>query len=527
MIFLTGFQTHLFHIFKKYHFKITAIIVILGIGGVAAATNIVINSGAPISIGSGSIVATACDENITIKALTELNAATGQLYVATIALSDISQNATTGCGQKIVELALKINGQMTYASWGIPPASSDGTFYFTAATSSLGNYNALTLLTPFKADGLTNIAIAQLGGWANRSISTSYEHTCALLSNATVKCWGNNTYGELGDGSQTTRLTPVNVSGLSSGVIAISAGSGHTCALLSTGGVKCWGWNNWGQIGDDAGDGKGELTNRISPVAVTSLSSGVTAISAGYYHTCALLSTGAAKCWGSNGSGQLGNGTKNTGVIPTNVSGLSSGVTAIEAGFHFTCALLSTGAVKCWGTNRDGQLGDSTTTERLIPTGVSGLNSGVTAISPGGDYTCALLSTGGVKCWGFNFNGQLGDGTTNTSLTPVDVSGLSSGVTAISAGLGQTCALLSTGGVKCWGNGGNGQLGDGSGTRSLTPVDVSGLSSGVTAIEAGANHTCALLNTGTVKCWGYNAFGTLGDGTTTFSFTPVDVLGIP
>ena len=145
-------------------------LIFLGIGGVAAATNIVINSGAPISIGSGSIVATACDEDITIKALTELNAATGQLYVATIALSDISQNATTGCGQKIVELALKINGQMTYASWGIPPANSDGTFYFTAATSSLGNYNALTVLAPFKADGLTNIAIAQLGGWANISI---------------------------------------------------------------------------------------------------------------------------------------------------------------------------------------------------------------------------------------------------------------------------------------------------------------------------------------------------------------------
>ena len=293
----------------------------LGIGGVAAATNIVINSASPISLGAGYAAATACDENVTLSAKTAIDPNSGQLYVATIALSDISQNATTGCGQKIVELALKINGQMTYASWGIPPANSDGTFYFTAATSSLGNYNALTLLTPFKADGLTNIAIAQLGGWANRSISSSWTHTCALLSSGAVKCWGFNDYGQLGDGSTTDRLTPVNVSGLSSGVIAIAAGSDHTCSLLSSGAVKCWGYN---------------VAKRISLVDVSILSSGVTAISAGYVHTCVLLSTGAVKCWGDNEAGQLGDGTTTNRSTSIDVSTLSSGVTAISAGYSHT-----------------------------------------------------------------------------------------------------------------------------------------------------------------------------------------------
>jgi alpha-tubulin suppressor-like RCC1 family protein len=487
-----------------------------------AATNIVINSGAPISVGSGSIVATACDENITIKALTELDAATGQLYVATIALSDISQNATTGCGQKIVELALKINGQMTYASWGIPPASSDGTFYFTAATSSLGNYNALTLLTPFKADGLTNIAIAQLGGWANRSISSRTYHTCALLSNGAVKCWGKNWYGQLGDYTVTTRHTPVDVSGLSSGVTAISAGSEHTCALFSTGAVKCWGANYGGQLGDNT------TTQRFTPVDVSGLSSGVTAISVGYEFSCALFSTGAVKCWGANDNAELGDNSTTNRLTPVDVSGLSSGVTAISAGWYHTCALLGTGAVKCWGFNIYGQLGDGTETNRVTPVDVSGLSFGVTAISAGHKHTCAVLSSGAVKCWGDNSSGQLGDGTTTKRLTPVDVSGLSSGVTAISAGQNHTCALFSTGAVKCWGDNSSGQLGDGTTTQRLTPVDVSGLSSGVAQIATGDSTACALLGTGAVKCWGANGFGgRLGDGSTTNSSIPVAVLGIP
>ncbi|MFH1436616.1 MAG: DUF4215 domain-containing protein, partial [Pseudomonadota bacterium] len=192
------------------------------------------------------------------------------------------------------------------------------------------------------------------------------------------------------------------------------------------------------------------------------------------------------------------------------------GVTAVEAGTSHTCTVLGTGGVQCWGDNEHGQIGDGSTTDRTSPVDVSGLSSGVTAVSAGESHTCALLEAGGVQCWGNNEDGQLGDGTTTDRTSPVDVSGLSSGVIAVSAGgssgSSHTCALLDTGGVQCWGGNWAGMLGDGSRDDSSTPVHVSGLSSGVTAIAAGGSHACALLGTGGVKCWGSNMSGQIGDG---------------
>jgi alpha-tubulin suppressor-like RCC1 family protein len=374
---------------------------------------------------------------------------------------------------------------------------------------------AILALTPI-ADSAKNPFSASATVPAT-AIAAGGAHSCALTSAGGVKCWGWNGKGELGDGTTGMQWPPVEVSGLSGGVSAIAAGEGHSCALTSSGGVRCWGWNEKGQLGD------GTARDRLTPVDVVGLSSGVTAIAAGAEHNCALTSSGAVKCWGGNVFGQLGDGTTTDRWTPVGVSGLSGGVRAIAAGGVQSCALTTGGGVKCWGANKDGEVGDGTTTNRLTPVDVAGLGSGVTAIAAGGLHSCALTSSGGVKCWGVNYSGQLGDGTITGRLTPVDVSGLSGGVTAIAAGLVHSCALTS-GGVRCWGDNEARQLADGTTSNRSTPVDVSGLS-GVRTIATGDVHSCALISSGGVKCWGHNGYGQLGDGSMIERLTPVGVIG--
>jgi Cutinase/Regulator of chromosome condensation (RCC1) repeat len=302
----------------------------------------------------------------------------------------------------------------------------------------------------------------------------------------------------------------------------IAAGTNSSCAVTTAGAVKCWGWNGHGELGN------GTTIDSLTPVDVVGLGSGVASVSAGYNGTCAVTTAGAVKCWGWNVGGELGNGTTTQSTTPVDVVGLGSGVASVSPGLYHTCALTTAGAVKCWGYNGDGELGNGTTTiGSNTPVDVVGLGSGVASVSAGNGHTCTVTTAGAVKCWGYNVGGVLGNGTTIDSNTPVDVVGLGSGVASVSAGFDHTCAVTTASAVKCWGWNGNGELGNGTTTNATTPVDVVGLGSGVASVSAGDYHTCAVTTDVVVKCWGLNTNGQLGNGTTTNAITPVGVIGLP
>ncbi len=379
-------------------------------------------------------------------------------------------------------------------------------------------------------------------------VAVGIYHACALPGDGTVKCWGDNSHGQLGNGVRTDSLTlpgdtvpaPVTVAAAPgstsplSGVSAIAAGLGHTCALLANGTVKCWGWNSriddpiaitgsGGQLGD------GTTIDRLTPVTViagpgsTSPLSGVSAIAAGWFHTCALLVDGTVKCWGTNWQGQLGDGTGEGGLAPVTApvtviaapgsTSALSGVTAIAAGDLKTCAILADGTVTCWGSNYVSQLADGAAQDAAPVTVVGAPGSGsplsgVTAIAIEGGFTqdvggytaCALMVSRTLKCWGANDFGSLGDGTTTSSLTPVDVVGIPGEATAITAG----CALLVGGTVTCWpGFSPQGDLLNAPFTVKAAAGSTSALS-GVTSIVAGGVQICALLADGSVMCWRWN-----------------------
>ncbi|CAB4744775.1 MAG: hypothetical protein F2694_06645 [Actinobacteria bacterium] len=291
--------------------------------------------------------------------------------------------------------------------------------------------------------------------------SAGGEHNCQLRSIGTAQCWGDNTYGQLGDGTLINKSTPVDVTGLTDAV-QIAAGASHSCALLADGTTKCWGHNLFGELGN------GTTTASLLPVAVTGLV-GAVQIAAGRYHSCALLADGTAKCWAHNVFGELGSGTTTDSLVPVVVTALV-GAVQITAGDYHSCSLLADGTEKCWGHNFRGQLGKYTPFDSLVPLVVTGV-AGAIQIAAGTALSCALLADGTAKCWGYNFYGQLGDGTTTNDFVPVVVSGLA-GAVQITAGDYHSCALLAGGSEKCWGYNYSGQLGEGTITNSSVPVAV-------------------------------------------------------
>lgn len=334
-----------------------------------------------------------------------------------------------------------------------------------------------------------------------------------------MKCWGFNAYGQLGDGSTTNRLSPVYVIGLTSGVQTVVAGDIHSCALTNVGAVTCWGNSGSGQVGN----GSFADSNKV-PVPVTGLSSDVVLLSAGYFHNCAKRSAGYVYCWGNNSKGQLGIGSTVNQATPAYLSDLGTVTTRLASGGMHSCVVITDRRVKCWGNNDYGQLGDGSTANKSTSVSVPNLN-GVDSLSLGQSHSCALTTTGGVKCWGQDVHGNLGDDAGFVSKSvPVDVAGLSAGVTSLAAGGAHTCAVA-FGTLKCWGYDYHGQLGDDEPNYSkATPTPVLCMDSGVSEVSAGYQHTCAKMASGLMKCWGNNQNGQLGDGTTTIRRTPVDVL---
>ncbi len=375
------------------------------------------------------------------------------------------------------------------------------------------------------------------------AVAAGHEFTCALPEEGGVKCWGHNNWGQLGDGLACGSFctTPTEVSGLTGLISSIAAGGEHACVVTGAGAAKCWGSNYYAQLGD------GTTSTSTTPVDVVGLQAGTISVGAGVQHSCALMQTQDVKCWGRNLMGALGNGTTVMSTSAVDVSGLT-GVASITLGGGHSCALTTAGGVYCWGNNHAGQLG-AVTMEicdsgivlwacSTIPVKVSGLDE-VVAIEAGSAHTCAVIDGGGVKCWGQNGYGQLGDGTTIDRPNPIDVSGLPGPVTAVALGGLHTCVLTTASGVYCWGQRIKGQLGDGTSgfdhpQFSSTPVNVNGLAGkGITAITAVSTHTCALTAEDRVKCWGSDQYGQLGTGRTEtgtssnfLRSTPIYVIGL-
>jgi alpha-tubulin suppressor-like RCC1 family protein len=334
--------------------------------------------------------------------------------------------------------------------------------------------------------------------------------SCAVLGDGTGRCWGDGTYGQLGNGSLAPSNVPVVVTGLANAT-EVAAGWGHSCALIDDASLRCWGKNGDGQLGN------GLTATSSVPVTVLGITTAVS-VRCGGKHTCALLADKTVRCWGDNRYGQLGDGTGADSDTPVTVIGLTN-VKAVSAGYDHSCAVLETGEVRCWGRNTYGKLGDGTTTDSDGPVAVPGLST-ADDVAAGATQTCVLLSSGTMRCWGRNNYGQLGDGTNNNSVTPVDVAGLS-GVIYLAQSAGpHVCVLVTGNAPRCWGRGTDGDLGNGTNDHSNTPVVVSGLSD-VRAIAPGDDHGCAALQDGNVWCWGDNLTGELGDGTLDPSNVPV------
>ncbi len=367
-------------------------------------------------------------------------------------------------------------------------------------------------LTPPVQDPPARPPVARtVGARGPSTLATGFSHTCAIARDTTVRCWGWNAFGQLGDGTLAHRISPTPVAGLV-GAVELVAGYAHTCARLSSGEVHCWGLNSTGQLGD------GTRTNRSLPASVPGAHH-ATQLALGDGHTCARFADGTARCWGCNGSGQVGDGSSAERLVPTPVVDLA-GVAEVAAGDTHTCARLLDGTARCWGHASFGQVGDGHLSAHYRPAPVSGLTR-VARLALGPYRSCAVTLDGAVACWGRNENGQLGDGTRVSRSTPVPIAALPS-TDDLSLASFHTCALGPDAALRCWGNNPDGRLGDGTTHDRPRAVLLPGLGP-VDAVRAQESHTCARLRDQSVRCWGANGIGQLGDGTLQTRLAPTPV----
>jgi alpha-tubulin suppressor-like RCC1 family protein len=383
-----------------------------------------------------------------------------------------------------------------------------------------------------------------------QSVDAGVQHSCAVLTSTQVQCWGDGSYGKLGNGTYQTSMVPDTVlavvgPGPLSGVSQVRGGRDHTCALLTNGQVRCWGANALGQLGADLSSSSYNRPQVVLNSAGTGPLQSAIAIDVGGDTSCAVLASRQLRCWGNNGSGNVGDGTGTHRSRPTVVSNVAgtgplTGVAEVSVGNAATCARLLSGQARCWGPNGAGQLGDGTRTMRRRPRVVRTAGgqplAGVSQISVGELLTCARLTSGQVRCWGRNAGGGgLGNGSpVARSVWPVAVrnpagTGPLRGIARVETGSSGACALTNGGQVRCWGAGDLGQLGNGQTTPTRNPlpvvtlnVDGTGPLLGVDVLSRSYRYACAKVDDA-VRCWGYGLSSNLGDGDDVNRSLPVPV----
>lgn len=354
-------------------------------------------------------------------------------------------------------------------------------------------------------------------------------HTCLRFQSGVAMCWGrDDDFGELGNGTMVSTSIPEPAMG--SGIVKLVAGAHDTCGLLADGAV-CAGKGGLGELLDDVGDADSPV-----PVATSALPALPIAIASGDEFTCAVVQGGDVYCAGNGASGVLGNGSTGVSLAPVQVDLQGKKATAIAAIDIHACALLTDGTVSCWGDDSYGQLGAGQTTPdagSATPVAVQGLPGAASAICVGDSFSCAIVGNdenAAVWCWGDNTYGQLGNGdpTVPQSAVALHVKN-STGAASLSCGSGHACFGndYSSAGIWCWGKGGSGQLGNDDTSNAFSPVSVTGISAFPQSLAAGGFHTCAILSSPNVLCWGANDFGQLGNDSPDASQSPVQVVGVP